>query len=168
MKEYMDINTVNSDWSASAKPRIVLPVILTDDELQSGHWSFANTMLEEFQDRVAWFNNTTVFAFPMPVREGSVLSFDVAMAENLNDMNDLGQLVSDVYLKQHTMVKDVFYISELFVQFNDDTRCMTKAPARPSLSEKPTPLDMMKNIFKLRWWGRFLRNVHTLKGFGDP
>ena len=74
-------------------------------------------MLEEFQDRVAWFNNTTVFAFPMPVREGSVLSFDVAMEENLNDMNDFGQLVSNVYLKQHTMVKDVLYISELFVQF---------------------------------------------------
>ena len=46
-------------------------------------------MLEEVQDGVTWFNDTTVFALPM--REWSVLSFDVALAENLNDMNVFDQ-----------------------------------------------------------------------------
>jgi hypothetical protein len=65
------------------------PVTLTDDELQSALWSLANTVLEEVQDEVTCFNDTTVFAFPM--YERSVLGFDVALAENLNDMNDFDQ-----------------------------------------------------------------------------
>ena len=73
------------------------PIMLTDEELQSGLRSLANTLLEEVQDRVAWFNNTTVFAFP--ACEGSELSFDIALAENLNNMNDFNQLVSNGYLE---------------------------------------------------------------------
>jgi len=64
-----------------------------DDEPQSALRSLANTLLEEVQDGGAWFNNNTVFAFPMS--EGSVLRLDVALAEN--------------------MVKDIFNINELFV-----------------------------------------------------
>jgi hypothetical protein len=64
-------------------------VMLTDDEPQSALWSLANTLLEEVQDGVAWFNNTAVFAFP--TSEGSELGLDVALAENLNNMNDLNQ-----------------------------------------------------------------------------
>ena len=62
---------------------------------------FSNTMLEEVQDRVAWFKNSTVFSFPM--REGSVLSLNVALAENLKGVNDFGQLFSNVCLlvEQH-------------------------------------------------------------------
>lgn len=58
-------------------------------------------MLEEVQDRVAWFKNSTVFSFPM--REGSVLSLNVALAENLKGVNDFGQLFSNVCLlvEQH-------------------------------------------------------------------
>ena len=53
------------------------------------------------------------------MREGSALRLDVALAENLNDMNNFDQLASDVNLEQHTMVKDVFNIGELFVQLNE-------------------------------------------------
>ena len=63
--------------------------MLTDDELQSALWSLANALLKEVQDGVTRFDNATVPAFPM--YEGSVLSLDVALAENLNDMNDFDQ-----------------------------------------------------------------------------
>lgn len=63
------------------------------------------TVLEEVQDGVACFNNTTVFTFPMCV--GSVLSLDVALAENLNDMNYFDQSSFQWLLGAHTMVKDV-------------------------------------------------------------
>jgi hypothetical protein len=68
-------------------------IMLTDDEPQSALWSLANTLLEEVQDGVACFDNTAVFAFPMS--EGSELSLDVALAENLNNMNDLNQWASN-------------------------------------------------------------------------
>jgi len=87
-----------------------------NDELQGGLWSRANIVLEEVQDRVAWFNMPTVFAFPM--RERSELSFDVALAEN--------------------MVKDVFYIRELFVQFKElDGRCMVVVMMRSKMVCNP-------------------------------
>jgi hypothetical protein len=63
--------------------------ILTNDELQSGLWSFANALIEQLLDRVAGFNLLTVFA--LPVREGSVPGLNIALAENLNNMNDLDQ-----------------------------------------------------------------------------
>ena len=63
--------------------------MLTDDKLQSALWSFGDTVLEEVHDGVARFNNTAVFAFP--IHEGSILRLDVALAENLNDMNNFGQ-----------------------------------------------------------------------------
>jgi hypothetical protein len=63
--------------------------ILTNDELQSGLWSFANTLIEQLLDKVAGFNFLTVFAFP--VREGSVPGLNIALAENLNNVNGLDQ-----------------------------------------------------------------------------
>lgn len=63
--------------------------MLTDEELQSTLWCLANTVLEEVHNGMAWFNNTTIFAFP--TCERSVLSLDEALAENLNDMNDFDQ-----------------------------------------------------------------------------
>jgi len=87
-----------------------------NDELQGALWSLANTLLEEVQDEVAWFNNNTVFAFPMS--EGSVLRLEEALAED--------------------MVKDVFYINELFVQFNElDSRWMAMVPVGSHLVCKP-------------------------------
>jgi len=87
-----------------------------NDELQGGLWSLGNIVLEEVQDGVAWFNKPTVFAFPM--RERSVPSFDVALAEN--------------------MVKDVFYINELIVQFKElDGRCMLVVMVRSKMVRNP-------------------------------
>jgi hypothetical protein len=86
----IDVAEPEAGWYVLFKVRLITLthywtlVMLTDDESQSGLRSLANTLIEEVQDGVAWFNNTTVFAFP--TCEGSVLSLDVALAENLNDM----------------------------------------------------------------------------------
>lgn len=72
-------------------------VKLTDDESQSALWSLANTLLEEVQDGVACFNKTAVFA--LPPSERSEFGLDVALTENLNNMNDLNQLAVNVHLE---------------------------------------------------------------------
>lgn len=72
-------------------------VKLTDDESQSALWSLANTLLEEVQDGVACFNKTAVFA--LPPSERSEFGLDVALTENLNNMNDLNQWASNVHLE---------------------------------------------------------------------
>ena len=60
--------------------------IITNDELQSSLWSLANTKIEEVLNEVAGFDPLAVFAFP--AREGTQFRLDVALAENLNNMND--------------------------------------------------------------------------------
>ena len=92
----IDVAEPETGWYVLFKVRLMTlntyswtPVILTNEELQSGLWSLANTLLEEVEDGVAWFNNTTVFAFP--TSERSELGLDVTLAENLNDMNNFDQ-----------------------------------------------------------------------------
>lgn len=54
-------------------------------------------MFEEVLDGLASFDPLTVFTFPP--REGSELSLDVTLMENLNDMNDFDQRASNGHLK---------------------------------------------------------------------
>lgn len=68
-----------------------------NDELQSGLGSLANAMIEEILNEVAGLDLLTIFAFP--THEGTTFRLDVALAENV--------------------VKDVFHVHELFVQFNE-------------------------------------------------
>jgi hypothetical protein len=75
---------------------MIAAVILTDDELQSALRSLANTLLEEVLDKLGGFDLLTVFAFP-PC-DGAILNLDVALAEDLNDMNDFGHGLSNDHL----------------------------------------------------------------------